>query len=175
VTYAPDESIPIGVAMDESSQVPDPGAQTGARVDAGAVVEPEESVFGMYDAQPRLAKLVVLVVAVIALVVLFALWHDAWWHWFEVHTGTVNESGPYYGFWSGFGSDLGEATLVVGRVATWHHHNCHIKRCPWLGRQVAGTPYVACPKHHPEHKGSKRAISLEELHRAHKAAKADKK
>jgi hypothetical protein len=26
-------------------------------------------------------------------------------HWLAVHTGTVNEPGPYYGFWSGFGSD----------------------------------------------------------------------
>jgi hypothetical protein len=26
-------------------------------------------------------------------------------HWPAVHTGTVNEPGPYYGFWSGFGSD----------------------------------------------------------------------
>jgi len=29
-------------------------------------------------------------------------------HWLAVHTGTVNEPGPYYGFWSGFGSDLAE-------------------------------------------------------------------
>lgn len=29
-----------------------------------------------------------------------------------MHTGTVNEPGPYYGFFSGFGSDLGEYTLV---------------------------------------------------------------
>jgi hypothetical protein len=27
-------------------------------------------------------------------------------HWLAVHTGTVNEPGPYYAFWSGFGSDL---------------------------------------------------------------------
>jgi len=33
-------------------------------------------------------------------------------HWLAVHTGTVDEAGPYYGFWSGFGSDLGEAALI---------------------------------------------------------------
>jgi hypothetical protein len=30
-------------------------------------------------------------------------------HWLAVHTGTVNEPGPYYGFWSGFGSNLTES------------------------------------------------------------------
>jgi hypothetical protein len=33
-------------------------------------------------------------------------------HWLEVHTGTVNEPGPYYGFWSGFGSDLEEFGIL---------------------------------------------------------------
>jgi hypothetical protein len=27
-------------------------------------------------------------------------------YWLQLHTGTINEPGPYYGFWSGFGSDL---------------------------------------------------------------------
>jgi hypothetical protein len=38
-------------------------------------------------------------------------------HWLAVHTGTINESGPYYGFWSGFGSDLTEFG-VIGVLAT---------------------------------------------------------
>jgi hypothetical protein len=29
-----------------------------------------------------------------------------------VHTGTINESGPYYGFWSGFGSDIEEFGIL---------------------------------------------------------------
>jgi hypothetical protein len=33
-------------------------------------------------------------------------------HWLRVHTGTVNEPGPYYGFWSGFGSDLEEFGIL---------------------------------------------------------------
>ena len=113
----------------------------------------------------------VILAAIVVLAVLFAAAHSAWWHWFEVHTGTVNESGPYYGFWSGFGSDIGEATLVVGVVAAWRHHNCHVKGCPRLGRPVAGTPYVACARHHPAHTGSKRAITREMLHREFHAAR----
>ena len=38
------------------------------------------------------------------------------WYWIEVHTGTVNESGPYYGFWSGFGSDIAEVALIGGLI-----------------------------------------------------------
>jgi hypothetical protein len=34
-----------------------------------------------------------------------------------VHTGTDDLSGPWYGFWSGFGSDLAEIG-VIGAVAT---------------------------------------------------------
>jgi hypothetical protein len=33
-------------------------------------------------------------------------------HWLQVHTGTINEPGPYYGFWSGFGSDLEEFAIL---------------------------------------------------------------
>lgn len=90
-------------------------------------------------------------------------WFAALWHWVEVHTGTVNESGPYYGFWSGFGSDIAELAIVGGIVQMVRHHNCHVKGCLRLGRPVSGTPYVACPKHHPDHKGSKRGVEESEL------------
>lgn len=109
----------------------------------------------------------VLVVVVLALVIAFA--KTIWW-WIEVHTGTVNEQGPYYGFWSGFGSDLGEATLLAGLAAAYRHHNCHVEKCPRLGRQVEGTPYIACPKHHPDHHGAKRSVPLHIIHRAHAQA-----
>ena len=38
-------------------------------------------------------------------------------HWLGVHTGATNESGPYYGFWSGFGSDLAEFG-ILGAIGT---------------------------------------------------------
>jgi hypothetical protein len=38
-------------------------------------------------------------------------------HWLEVHTGMDNDSGLYYGFWSGFGSDLTEFG-VIGVIST---------------------------------------------------------
>ena len=33
-------------------------------------------------------------------------------YWLQMHTGTINESGPYYGFWSGFGSDIEEFGIL---------------------------------------------------------------
>ncbi len=72
-----------------------------------------------------------------------------WW-WIEVHTGTVNESGPYYGFFSGFGSDIGEVTLVTGMIVGLRHINCHVTGCKAIRTHIVpNTPYRACRKHHP--------------------------
>lgn len=71
-------------------------------------------------------------------------------HWLAVHTGTVNETGPYYGFWSGFGSDLGEVALIGAVAGIYHKHNCHQKGCWRIAKfEVDGTPYKVCRKHHP--------------------------
>jgi hypothetical protein len=81
-----------------------------------------------------------------------------WWHvlqhWLAVHTGTVNEPGVWYGFWSGFGADIGEYVIFVALVAGIYHsfrrHNCHEPRCWRIGlHPVPGTPYIACKHHHP--------------------------
>jgi hypothetical protein len=140
-----------------------------------AVEDQEVGIIADYEGLPSWLKLGVLALIVVVLAVIFAIWHDFYFHWFEVHTGTVQESGPYYGFWSGFGSDIGEATLIVGVGAAWRHHNCHVKGCARLGRPVAGTPYIACPKHHPEHQGYKRGVSRETIHGAHLKARKDRK
>lgn len=74
------------------------------------------------------------------------------WHWIEVHTGTVNEPGPYYGFWSGFGSDIGELALIAAVVSSYRKWNCHIKRCWHLAKHeydLDGVKYHLCHKHHP--------------------------
>jgi hypothetical protein len=99
-------------------------------------------------------------------------------HWLAVHTGTVNEPGPYYGFWSGFGSDLGEITLIgviLGALGTWYRrNNCHIDRCRRLShRQVSGldehgqpVTFHVCRRHHPAP-----APAAEDVRRAHHAAR----
>jgi hypothetical protein len=148
-----------------------PSSNTPAEPAATEAGTDNAGVMGTYDELPRWLKLATGLVIIVVLAVLIALWHDFYFHWFEVHTGTINETGTYYAFWSGFGSDIGEATLVVGVAAVWRHHNCHVKGCLHLGRPVPGTPYIACPKHHPAHAGNKRAVSLETIVKAHEAAK----
>jgi hypothetical protein len=76
-------------------------------------------------------------------------------HWFALHTGTLH-GGPdiYYNFWSGFGSDLGEATLIsavgVGVYTGVRKVNCHTKGCWRIGHHALdGTPYILCRHHHP--------------------------
>jgi hypothetical protein len=89
----------------------------------------------------------VAVGAVVAVVVVLVLWRLPFQHWLAVHTGTDNEPGGYYGFFSGFGSDLGEVTLVVALFGAWHHVNCHQDGCWRIGKhKVAGTPW--CGRHH---------------------------
>lgn len=63
-------------------------------------------------------------------------------------TGSNNTSGNQYGFWSGFGSDLGELTIIGALLAGYKHHNCAVKGCPRFGtHKVDGTKYKTCHKH----------------------------
>lgn len=87
-----------------------------------------------------------------------------WW-WFEIHTGTTGKPPAYYGFWSGFGSDIGEIALIGGVVAACRHVNCNERGCWRIGHKVEGQPIRACHRHHPEHPRKKRNGSINEMHR----------
>lgn len=80
---------------------------------------------------------------------------DSFRHWWAIHTGINSPDPVWYNFWSGFGSDLGEATLVisvtVGVVTGVRKVNCHTKGCWRIGHHpLRNTPYHLCRKHHPE-------------------------
>lgn len=93
-----------------------------------------------------------LAIVVLALLIAFL---GALRHWFALHTGTLHGGpDPYYNFWSGFGSDLGEATLItaviVGVYTGVRKVNCHTKGCWRIGHHpLEGTPYILCKHHHP--------------------------
>ena len=87
-------------------------------------------------------------------------------HWLAVHTGTVNEPGPYYGFWSGFGSDLGEIAIVGGLFTVVRRHNCEVHKCWRIGRHTTDAGHRVCRKHHPDDH-----LTVEQVHAAHHAAK----
>ena len=73
------------------------------------------------------------------------------WHWILTVTGSNNTTGTWYGFWSGFGSDLGEFAIVGGFVSLYRQNNCHAKYCWRIGRRkVEGTDYTTCRRHFPD-------------------------
>jgi hypothetical protein len=71
----------------------------------------------------------VLICAALAVVALWVIHSRQVGHWLQLHTGTINEPGPYYGFWSGFGSDLEEFGILGGIGAALYQlikkYNCH--------------------------------------------------
>jgi hypothetical protein len=70
--------------------------------------------------------------------------------WLEHFLG-FDMSGNWYGFWSGFGSDLGELAIVGALVAMVRKHVCHVKGCWRIGRlPIEGTSWIVCRKHHPD-------------------------
>jgi hypothetical protein len=87
-------------------------------------------------------------------------------HWLAIHTGTISvqcnnapcANQPFYGFWSGFGSDLGEITLVTAILTPFivaaRHANCATRGCWRLTTHTirdpdTGVAYRRCHKHHP--------------------------
>jgi hypothetical protein len=94
-------------------------------------------------------------------------------HWLGVHTGMVNESGPYCGFWSGFGSDIAEFG-ILGAIGTAIYqlvkkYNCHEPGCWRVGKHpAAGGEFLLCYRHHPDYHGSKPTHDLiVRMHRQH--------
>jgi hypothetical protein len=76
--------------------------------------------------------------------------------------GVDNLSGPWYGFWSGIGSDIGEVTLIGAATSLYWRHTCHAKRCWRIGRHpVEGTPHIVCRRHHPHDTPTAQQITAE--------------
>lgn len=70
--------------------------------------------------------------------------------WLLHYTGSDNVSGPWYGFWSGFGSDLGEITLLGAILAAARHKNCTVKGCWRLGHPDPEHGHPICKTHQPK-------------------------
>jgi len=125
----------------------------------------------------RLALGLFFLLLVVGIAFLIAFF-DVVRHWLALHTGTLH-GGPdlYYNFWSGFGSDVGEATLIsavgIGVYTGVRKVNCHTKGCWRIGHHALdGTPYILCRHHHPDvpNKGASHEHILEQ-HRKYKEAK----
>lgn len=121
-------------------------------------------------------RLIVIVGLICTAAVVVAVWvvhARQFGYWLQVHTGTINESGSYYGFWSGFGSDLEEFGIFGGIVAAVYQlvkkHNCHEPGCWRVGKHPAADgQFMLCYRHHPDYQGRKPTHELiERLHREH--------
>lgn len=111
------------------------------------------------------SSFVVCALALIALALLAAVGlvvanHEAIWRWMVAVSGAQNESGHWYGWWSGSGADLGELTLVTAvSVGVWtgvRKANCGAKGCWRIGHhnyEMDGVTHHLCRKHHPLHPG----------------------
>jgi hypothetical protein len=133
--------------------------------------------------EPRVGASTLWLILAVALlfVVLVVVLDGALRHWVALHTGIIH-GGPdqYYNFWSGFGSDLGEATLIsavgIGVYTGVRKVNCHTKGCWRIGRHpLEGTPYVLCRHHHPHvPSGGATHEHILEQHRRYKEAQSAK-
>ena len=91
-------------------------------------------------------------------------------HVFLNWSGASNPAGTTYGFWSGFGSDLGEFAIIVGLYSIYKKHNCHIKGCWRIAHhqfidKSTGDTYLLCRKHHPN---IPKRITIEHILHIHK-------
>jgi hypothetical protein len=108
----------------------------------------------------QLVALVVVAVLVVVGITAWVIKASTVDHWLAVHTGTVNEPGPYYGFWSGFGSDIAELGILGGIATVVYQQikkfNCHEPGCWRIGTHPAADgKFVLCYHHHPEFEGNK--------------------
>jgi len=94
------------------------------------------------------------------------------WNGFLYSIGVhyYGSTSQWYSFWSGFGSDLGEASILTGLLVVFRHHNCNVHGCWRLGTHpVDGTPYKACHIHHPAVPSSRQEITAELIAESYRA------
>jgi len=76
--------------------------------------------------------------------------------------------GDGYNFWSGIGSDFGEATIIVAVLAWWRHRNCQVAGCMRIHlMHPTDAGHYVCKHHHPLHEGNQ--LSADYVLAAHKA------
>ena len=137
---------------------PDPTTAPAGPAAPTATISPDQHAFDTelpVPSQVRKVALWVVLLLIAGGIIVLAVFFAGVRHWVALHTGIIY-GGPdkYYNFWSGFGSDLGEVTLIsavgIGVYTGVRKVNCHAKGCWRIGHHpLDGTPYVLCRHHHP--------------------------
>jgi hypothetical protein len=89
------------------------------------------------------------------------------WSWLLAVSGTHIPAGQYsnwYNFWSGFGSDIGEVTIIVGLVAWWKQGECHVDKCHKRGKYPF-QHFKLCRVHHPGVPDKITHLHIKQLHK----------
>lgn len=85
----------------------------------------------------------------------------SFWYGLLNFFGIRNESGPGYGFWSGFAGDL---TILGGIVIYLRHNNCGHRWCPFPGHVMPNGQHRLCRLHRRRPLAS---LDLPQIHRDH--------
>lgn len=64
--------------------------------------------------------------------------------------GVDSATGRWYAWWSGAGSDVGEAAVIGWLFAFLRKHNCEVHGCWRLGRHATAAGHMLCRHHHPD-------------------------
>lgn len=121
----------------------------------------------------RRVLLALVLVLAVGLLVAFLVFRQTVVVHLSQETGTSSGSSRAYSFWSGFGSDIGELTIVAGLIGIYRAHTCHTNRCwRWAKYPVEGTPYKVCRRCHPIVPDE--GPSLAHIHDAHREAQGDR-
>jgi len=81
---------------------------------------------------------------------------------FFVVTGNRNETGGWYGWWSGQAGGLQILEWAAIGVLVWWHHQCGVSGCYWYARRTTAAGERACFRHHPH-----KRRTVQDLHAAH--------
>lgn len=79
------------------------------------------------------------------------------------HIFGVSGVGSYYGFWSGFGSDISELAILGAVIGIYRNSRCHVDGCHRHGKYPF-QHYKLCHIHHPQVDGKLTHAHVKELH-----------
>jgi hypothetical protein len=88
--------------------------------------------------------------------------------WLLHYLGIDDVSGSWYGFWSGFGSDLGEFAIVFSLFSLVKHRTCEVHHCWRLGVHATAANHRVCRRHHPDDH-----LTASAVREAHHAARGE--
>jgi hypothetical protein len=117
----------------------------------------------------RAVRALAILAAVAAVCLLAGYWPHVRDEWFVLN-GNRNESGGWYGWWSGVGGSVPDLAIITGALAWYLHHTCgdHPSCLRWGKYPAAGGLFRLCHVHHPDLQGQRpRRELIHRLHREH--------